>query len=284
MVTLSEFEKVQELLGRPGRPRRKTYDFPYTGLIRCGECGFAVTAEHKTNRFGSHYTYYHCSWRRLDYHCTQRSVSAEQLDLQMARFLEETALPERFHSFEAGRLERLVAHDEDFIEKQKRALENQAAAIDRQLSNLKKLRIRDILDDAEFLEERQNLTRESMRVAQELQKLAEASDRFEPAELLVAFSKEAASRFQTGSPDEKRLILQIVGSNPRLQDRELKIDAAKPFRRWSKTPTSVEMRAFVHEVRTLVADPEFGKKLGNIQQLMTTDLTKPGATNGRKAA
>jgi hypothetical protein len=46
----------------------------------------------------------------------------------------------------------------------------------------------------------------------------------------------------------------------------------------------MSLRAFVHDVRTFVVDPEFGEKLGNIQELMTTDLTKPGATNGRKAA
>ncbi|MGH9363621.1 MAG: recombinase family protein, partial [Thermoanaerobaculia bacterium] len=238
MVTLSEFERVQELLGRPGRPRRKRYEFPYTGLLRCGECGFAVVAEHKVNRFGSRYTYYHCSWRRLDYRCSQRSVSAERLEGQMARFVEETTLPEKFHGFELERLGRLTAEDREREEKRKRALENQATALDRQLANLKKLRIRDILDDAEFLEERQTLTRKRLLVAQEIERTAQAEDRFEPARLLVAFSKIAASRFQDGTPEEKRVIVEILGSNPRLRDRELRIDTAKPFRRWSSSSTS----------------------------------------------
>jgi site-specific DNA recombinase len=284
MITLSEFDQVQELLGRPGRPRRKTYDFPYAGLIRCGECGFAVTAENKTNRFGSHYTYYHCSWRRLDYHCTQRSVSTERLEEQMAQFVEETSLPEKLHNFEAERLDRLADHEKGIAEGQRRALENQAAAIDRQLANLKKLRIRDLLNDGEFLEERQELTRERIRVAQELGKLAETDSRFEPAHLLVAFNKEAASRFRTGTPDEKRLILQIVGSNPKLQDRELKIDVAKPFRRWSETSTSSDLRAFVHDVRTFATDPDSEERLKNLRLLMENDSTKPLPKTNRKAA
>lgn len=268
MVTLSEFERAQELLGRPGRPRRKAHDFPYTGLIRCGECGFAVTAEHKTNRFGSRYTYYHCSWRRLDYKCSQGSITAERLEEHMAQFVEETTIPEKFHNFEGERLGWLDAEDQKILEKQKQALENQGIALDRQLANLKKLRIRDILDDAEFLEERQRLTRERLQVAQELGKLSEAHDRFEPARLLVEFNKEAASRFETGTPEVKRFILQILGSNPRLHDQELKIDAAKPFRRWSKSSDSGDLRAFLQEVRTLVVKPESRKKLENIRQLM----------------
>jgi DNA invertase Pin-like site-specific DNA recombinase len=275
MITLSEFERVQELLRRPGRPRRKIHEFPYTGMIRCGECGFAVTAEHKTNRFGSHYTYYHCSWRRLDYKCRQRSLSEKQLEAQMAQFVEETTLPEKFHHFEMERLDGLQAEDEELLAKQRKALENQAAALDRHLANLKKLRIRDLLDDAEFLEERQNLTRERIRVAQEIERLGETTQRFEPDRLLIQFNKEAAARFRTGTPQEKRFIVQILGSNPRLIDRELKIDAAKPFRRWSETSDRTDLRAFLHEVRTFSVEPESRAKLENVGYLMEATHTTP---------
>lgn len=284
MVTLSEFDRVQELLGRPGRPRRKTYDFPYIGMIRCDECGFAVTAEHKTNRFGSHYTYYHCSWRRLDYDCAQRSVSEERLEAQLARFVEETALPEKFHSFEMERADRMRVHDQELMLRQRQALAKQAAALDRQLANLKTLRVRDLLDDAEFLHDRQELTRERLRIAQEIGKLGEIEERFEPARLLVAFNKEAALRFRAGTPEQKRLILQIVGSNPRLRDRELKIDAAKPFRRWSTAPTSGELRAFLREVRTFCADPSSREKLEKLRLLSDGGLIKPSSEDEMKAA
>ncbi len=283
MVSLSEFERVQELLGRPGRPRRKTHSFPYIGLLRCAECGFAVTAEHKTNRFGSRYTYYHCSWRRLDYDCTQRSVSEKCLEEQMAKFVGETALPEKFHAFEMERASRLRVHDEEILRRRKEALAKQAAALDRQLANLKRLRIRDLIDDDEFLKDRQELTRDRLRVAQQIGKVAQIDERFEPAQLIVSFNKEAASRFKRGGPDEKRLILQILGSNPRLRDRELKIDAAKPFRRWSTAPTSGDMRAFLHEVRTFVADTESEEKLGMIRQLMEGADTRPEEREVSKA-
>jgi site-specific DNA recombinase len=284
MVTLGEFERVQELLGRPGKPRRKTYEFPYTGFIRCDECGFMVTAEHKTNRWGSHYTYYHCSWRRPDYDCSQGSVAAERLEAQMAEFVEETTLPKKFHGFEMERLGALAAEDQELLSKQKQALEAKAAALDRQLANLKNLRIRDILDDGEFLEERQKLTRERIRVTEEIGKLAESRGRFEPYRLLIQFNKDAASRFRVGAPHEKRLILGILGSNPRLRDRELKIDVAKPFRRWSETPTSIDLRAFLQEVRTFLAEPESEEKLGNVWQLMEGSHAGQEAIEERKAA
>jgi len=47
IVTKDEFDRVQELLGRPNRQPRQRHAFAFTGLIRCGECGASVTAENK---------------------------------------------------------------------------------------------------------------------------------------------------------------------------------------------------------------------------------------------
>ncbi len=63
VVTLKEFEQVGRLLGRDQQIKPKRHAFAYTGLLRCGSCGLSVTAEHKTNRHGSKYIYYHCTRR-----------------------------------------------------------------------------------------------------------------------------------------------------------------------------------------------------------------------------
>jgi DNA invertase Pin-like site-specific DNA recombinase len=47
MITRDEFDKVQRLLGRKGRPRPRTRSFDYTGLLECGECHAMITAEEK---------------------------------------------------------------------------------------------------------------------------------------------------------------------------------------------------------------------------------------------
>ena len=47
-MTEDEFNRVQKLLGKKGRPTRvNRLDFAFRGPIKCGECGCAVTAEHK---------------------------------------------------------------------------------------------------------------------------------------------------------------------------------------------------------------------------------------------
>lgn len=51
IINMEEYERVQRMLRRPGKPAPQKRDFPLTGIIRCGECGFMVTAETKVNRY-----------------------------------------------------------------------------------------------------------------------------------------------------------------------------------------------------------------------------------------
>ena len=63
MITKEEFDAIQVILGRTTTERPKHYDFAFRGLMICGECGAAVTAEHKykhqKNGITRHYIYYH---------------------------------------------------------------------------------------------------------------------------------------------------------------------------------------------------------------------------------
>jgi DNA invertase Pin-like site-specific DNA recombinase len=252
MITMDEFEKVQHLLGRPGVPR-KTRSFAFTGMIRCGECGFSVTGEDKINRWGQQFTYYHCTKRRLDVHCSQRYLPLEELEDQILEFLEEISLPERFHKWALARMERTDSEKAQERASQKDSLLQAQAATAKELENLTNLRIRDLLTDEEYLKQRQELERRQIGIAQRLDILNRDDSRFEPSRALVSLNSSLVSRFKAANLQQKRLILLIVGSNLLLKDENLNIDARKPFRRWSKTTTFSEMRAFVRDVTTFMS-------------------------------
>ena len=65
MITLQEFDYVQVLLGRKGRPRPKRHHYAYTGAFTCGQCGGSISATFKekilksTNQL-KQYTLYYC--------------------------------------------------------------------------------------------------------------------------------------------------------------------------------------------------------------------------------
>jgi site-specific DNA recombinase len=269
MVTLDEFERVQRLLGRPSKPR-ETRTFAYTGMIRCGECGFSVTAEEKTNRYGYRYTYYHCSKRRLDRRCGQPYVALEDLEQQMLEFLEEISLPEKFYRWASARLKQTTKAQKDQREAQKQSLLRDQAASARELENLTKLRIRDLLTDEEYLKQRQEIERHQLGTAQRLEILSQNQNRFEPARSLISLNNCLVSCFKSGDLHKRRFIVNAVGSNLVLKDQELSIDARKPFRKWSATSTFSEMRAYLEDVRTFVTEqsPAMSETLAAIRQLV----------------
>lgn len=277
MVTLAEFDRVQELLGRPGRPRQQKHEFPFTGMIRCGECGFSVTAEHKRNRHGSEYTYYHCSKRRRDYRCKQPVVQANDLKGQIIAFLDTVSLPDSFHRWTVAHLEKERASKRRVKKTTRLSLSHAIKAIDSQLENLMSMRLRELISDEEYRKTRAELSREQQKLTQAQEASAEEDSWFEPSQLLTSFSKSLVSRFIQGDCATKRLVLEIVGSNPTLTDRKLSIEARKPFRMEGPGGSHSSLRAYIKEVRTLITagDEEMLSVITSIRRLNALESSTP---------
>ena len=274
MVTLAEFDRVQELLGRPGRQRSKGHDFPFTGMIRCGECGLSVTAEHKRNRYGSEYTYYHCTKRRHDYDYKQRVISAEKLEEQIADFLtSEISLPEKLQRRAVKHLEKERNQKNKGHAAARRAISDALKGIETQLSNLTSMRLRDLLTDEEYQKTRASLLHEHLKLSQAQEQNKEGDAWFEPSQLLVSFGEILLSRFTQGDCATKRLILEIVGSNLVLTDKKLSIEAKKPFRGLSKIDSHSSLCATLKDVRTLIetGDSEMQSVITGIRKLIAND-------------
>lgn len=250
IITNSEFEEAQRVLARPGRPRREKHDFPYTGLIRCGECGYMVTAEHKTNRHGTAYTYYRCSKRHPTYRCRQPVVQANDLEKQIREFLFDISIPDRLLTEFVGMLGTRDEETREDEERQRKSQEANLHSLRNERENLTKLRIRDLISDDEFTSERSALDRKIISAEKELSS-GRPQVRFEPLKLLESLRRSAVEAHLEADPDKNRQILELTGSNPTLSDKKLNVYPAKPFRRWSEAATVGDVRALVKEVRTL---------------------------------
>ena len=102
MITEEEYDRVQVLLGRKGKPRPKTHIFDFTGMMRCGECGCMITAEekvkHQKNGNVHRYIYYHCT-KRKNPNCTQGSIEITELKKQIVTTIEKLEIPPEFHTY-----------------------------------------------------------------------------------------------------------------------------------------------------------------------------------------
>jgi site-specific DNA recombinase len=249
LISHEEFERTQRQLRRPAKERPAKYRFPFTGLIRCGECGFAVTAEMKTNRHGTTYTYYHCSKRRLDYHCSQRSISGTKLEEALLCFLANVHIAPRTFDYLVQCANDARATDAEVLAQQRAALHRSLDGFKQSLKNLTALRVRDLIGDEEFVAQRTALQKETLQTEEHIRKLDRDDAWFEPAHELFSFSSRTVDLFKGGDDSVKRQILRSVGSNPYLRDQKLSIEAKKPLFWYASEATSSYLRARVEEVR-----------------------------------
>jgi DNA invertase Pin-like site-specific DNA recombinase len=228
MITEDEFWKAQEILGRRGRPRPKKHEFAFTGLIRCGECGCMITAEEKINRYGYHYTYYRCTKKKQGPHCRQRCINKVDLENQITEYLEKIYIPQRLLHLAISYLK-----DEEKEESEKesdicRSLEKALVDCQRKLDNLNQMRLKDLISDEEYIKEKKALLEEKMKLEANLKNDYRKTS-LDLTEETFLFASRAKESFQNGSLEDKRTILQGLGSNLFLKDKKLFIQIEKPL-------------------------------------------------------
>jgi len=265
MITQEEYDRVQTLLGRKGKPRIKRHDFAFTGLIRCGECGAMVTADEKNQiicseckyKFSSnnryecprcetpiekmkiptilHYVYYHCT-KRKNPDCSQRSVEVKELERQIDQYLSKIHISERFKGWA---VKHLREENEKEILSRQTVLSSQRKAYDnclKKLDNLLQLKISpmntdgSLISDEEYARRKAELIKEKARLEERLSDTGGRVERWlDIAERTFDFACHARYWFANGSLREKAGILQALGSNLTLKGKKLVIEPKKPF-------------------------------------------------------
>ncbi len=248
MVSKAEFDRVQKLLGVKTSPRPEKYDFAFTGLIRCGECGASVTAEHKRNRQGHRYIYYHCTRKRKGTSCTQKVIEVKQLQTQISSFLESMTIHPDFSEWVISLTQEIHAEEMAKDKASFESLNKRYAACKEELSKLVDLRLRGLLNDDEYMKKKRELENERVTLKELLN---DSDDHF--SQVLnrcieaFEFATIAKRTFDEGDNEVKRACLRYLGSNLTLQDGILSIHAQEPFVLMKTTLNSPRAKKFMLE-------------------------------------
>jgi site-specific DNA recombinase len=199
--------------------RRGKYPFAYRGLLRCAECGHAVTAEMQKG-----HTYYHCSKRSMKVKCTQPFAREELISEQLTGVMNQLA------EIPGGWIENMLAEIET-VASAKTGKDNFALSeLDREqkdiqtrLSRLADLYVGGDLDRAEYNARKSGLIDRKVALVEARKKIAQGADvtKFErlrqPLELILDWKNAPA-----GSDPEKLHGLAVqVGSNWVLDSRKV---------------------------------------------------------------
>jgi site-specific DNA recombinase len=238
MVNKEEFNLVQQVLGDKGKSRRRTHDFTYRGIFRCGECGCQISATkkhkylHKKDKIHP-YVYYHCSKKSMVHRCLQKPITKSEVDGQILKLLGDVRIPQEF-------LEWALKWN-DYLDSQKMIKQVEAdktqdqaiVGIKTQLDRLLKGYVKGLFGDKEYQENKREL--EAKLESLEKKKTSTSSlKRKKSLNDQLIFAREAQKRFQKGKKAIKREVVLDLGSNFLIKDKNVAIQLEKIYELCSK--------------------------------------------------
>jgi len=244
MIAVEEYDRIQILLGRKGKPRPKKHQFAFTGMIKCGECGSIITAEEKIKRQKNgnvhYYTYYRCTKKKRP-DCTQKALRKENLESQIVEILRNIEIPQEFHNWA---IKWIKKENKIESESRNRILKNQQKAYNdclKEIDGLISMRAKGELDEENYKRKIKYLTKEKARLNELLNDTDNrTSKQIKKFEETLSFTRDAKKAFEMGTLGEKKYILSGLGSNLFLKDKQLQISIKKPLFHMRKVACAVK--------------------------------------------
>jgi site-specific DNA recombinase len=238
MITLEEFDRVQELLWRKWRPRPRVKEFAYTWIIKCSECGCNITAEEKLKylrrtKETKKYIYYHCTHRKdtKEKKCPQReSIEERELEKQINEILSWITIIPEFLDWalkilkEKHQIETIDS--EEIYKNINRTLEEEQ----KRLNKLTDMLLSELISEADFKTKKNEINNTITNLQSQRDNTEGRSwNWIDLVEKTFCFATYAQSNFNTWDLQTKREIFNSLGQNFLFKDWKLSIELNKWF-------------------------------------------------------
>ena len=219
--------------------KSKNY-FPFRGLLTCGECKCAITAETQKG-----HNYYRCTKKKTI--CSQKYVREELLTEQVKSFLQKVSLSSR----DTEKVLRELGKDEQKAKASSRAvlqnLKNEIADIGVKLDKLLSAYLDEIVSTEEYAAQKQKLLLRKVEHTEEISEIENGSVSWlEPARAFVKSLNHATELVRSGDKSEMTTFLKQIGSNHILIDKSFSFSPKKPFQILAERREARREVSFVH--------------------------------------
>lgn len=233
LINKTLFDKVQEVLINRSKPRKQSWEHTYVGLMKCLECGCAITATTKskyykrTNRNAS-YTYYHCTKRRGK--CFQQSVKEDELERMLRKYISNISIDREVWELGIKLLREKNKHELEQTLDIKTKLELELSSIDTKLSKLLDLRLKEEVTSEEYAQKKKILIDRQLSLKEKVEDRQQSTKSWlELAEQFFETAFHAREILENGEFEEKRNLIKSVGWNLFLKDRNLHFSFKRPY-------------------------------------------------------
>jgi len=258
LISKSLFDKVQQVQKIRGKPRKKAHNFPFLGLVRCGECGASVTAEehfkfYPSTRGRVGYVYYHCTKRKIRQPCSQKYLNSVVFEKQLRQLLAKVNIPQSWAEKWLERLDQEQKTELGNVQKNTMEINEEVKAVDQKLGRLLDVYLNQEIDLLSYQQKKSQLLNDKTELKEKMVEISRNGNNwFEPMREFINVAATAAKTARAeNNSQELKLLAQKVGSNYTLLNRQLFCQFKKgfaevfsfvpPFRRNSKFPENPKM-------------------------------------------
>lgn len=230
MITREEFELIQGILAGRGLPQNTPGQcFALSGILRCGHCGYNITAErkHKKQKNGNQhdYTYYHCTHKSKEINCRQPSVEEKELFRQIMELVGTYSLPPELSRWNERAIKDLISRETAGIQPICRSREEKIKELNNKLDRAYKFLDKGTISEEMYQKQAADIETQIKQIEAEVEgDKNEQEDVNKIIESTLVRLTNADDKFKAGSLDDKRKIISAIGSNPTLTDKKLSLN------------------------------------------------------------
>lgn len=231
-ITKKEFDLIQNYRNKKSSPRPQKHLFPFTGFIKCGECGCSIVVDPKVkvqkNGNRHEYLYYRCTKSKKD--CSQKYLERNKLEKQIADILGEIQISNSFHDWAMEELK--MDLNKDIKDREQILSIAQKGYTDslEHINNLVREYIAKKIPEESYNQILSEFTMEKDKFKNILDNVDDnIQDWTDKAKTVFNFARDAKEMFENGNVKTKTNILRSIGANITIKDLKISIDIQEPL-------------------------------------------------------
>ncbi|GIW63077.1 MAG: hypothetical protein KatS3mg090_0903 [Patescibacteria group bacterium] len=229
IVSRATFEAVQKILKARAKPRksRKRQNFPFVGLLRCGECGGAITAQFAKGN-GGLYRYYRCTKKFGK--CSQHYLREDLLVQQLKNLLQKVALCEDWAKKMLAKVDEWEREQAQSSQSFAQNLERKIKETEEKLDKLVNAFLDGIIEREIYIKKKDELIKQKTELLQKKSDFGRRGNNWiEPLRNWIKTAHHAEKLALSKDFYEIKIFAEKVGTNRLLLNKKIIFDFVRPF-------------------------------------------------------
>ena len=226
IVSRATFEAVQNRLKQRARPRKSKvrHNFPFTGLLTCGECGGGITAQWAKGK----YRYYRCT-KKFGI-CNQPYLREELLAEQLKSRLQKVALCDDWKNKMLAKVEIWDKEQSQSSQTFAQNIQNKISETEQKLDKLVNAFLDGSIEKEIYLVKKNELIHTKTALLEKKDDFGRKGNNWvEPLKNWILSAHHAKKLASSNDLDEIKSFVEKIGTNRRLSAKTVSWDFKNPF-------------------------------------------------------